>query len=66
MFERFLVEFLEQSLGRYVDVAGLDQSALEVSAWKGTVELENLILKPRALCKVPGGSTCLTAIVAGF
>ena len=43
MFERFLINFLESFLGKYVDVQGFDQSAFELSAWKGTVEFENLV-----------------------
>lgn len=54
MFERFLTDFLDRALGRYIDVQGLDQNTLEVSAWKGTVELENITFKPRGLCRAFG------------
>ncbi|EFN57975.1 hypothetical protein CHLNCDRAFT_13140, partial [Chlorella variabilis] len=47
MFEGYVVYYLNQYLGKYVD--GIDQKSLRISIYKGDVVLRNLQLKPDAL-----------------
>ncbi|KAL4443584.1 hypothetical protein ABPG75_011321 [Micractinium tetrahymenae] len=50
MFEGYVVYYLNQYLGKYVD--GIDQKSLRISIYKGDVVLKNLRLRPDALASL--------------